>query len=481
MMTHIIKYSTSLLIVAAATGLQLALGPIVGQVPFIFFFPAVVFASLYGDGIFAIALSMISVQVFFMHPGTQGWISWPADFYKQMLFLIGASVMRWVTVRLSRALLESKEAEARLAAVLRNALDAVVGMDDRGRITHWNPQAVATFGFTEEEVLGKLMSQTIVPIRHREAHETGMRNYLATGDGPVLNRRLELTALHKNGYEISVELSITPIHVEGKVSFAGFLRDITKRKADDEALRAAVRARDEFISVCSHELKTPVTSMKMQFQLAEKQMSRGDKVAISEESVRKRLLNTLRQLERMNRLIEDMLDVSRLQSGNLRFVFAHVDLSEVVREAGERFQEQFREAGVALTVEAGLAIFVDADRQRIEQVLSNLLTNALKYGRGSPVKVSVEERGEVARLTVADRGPGIAPSDLEKIFHRFERVAPGDGVGGLGLGLYISRQIALAHKGAIRAESELGGGARFVLELPLAAAKPETGLTLSSL
>lgn len=439
-----------------------------GEVPYIFYFPAVVFASLLGDGLAAIALSMVAVQLLFLAEGRPELFVWPADLVKQALFAIGASVVHWATVRLGSALAASREAEARLAAVLHNALDAVVGMSDQGLITHWNPQAEAIFGFSKEEALGRPMSGTIIPRRLREAHEQGMRHYLATGSGPVLNKRIEVPALHKDGHELLVELTITPIRRADGVSFSAFLRDISRRKADEAALREAVRARDEFISICSHELKTPVTSMKLQFQMAEKQLLRGDPKVFREDSTRKRIETTLRQVDRMSRLIDDMLDVSRLNSGRLQIAPTTFDLAELVRETCERFHEQFRAARVSFDCAAWATVLVHADRNRLDQVLSNLLSNALRYGQGKPVRVSLEGKDGIARVLVRDDGPGIAPGNLERIFRRFERGEPGDNLGGLGLGLYISRQIMLLMGGKIWAESEPGNGSSFLVELPIA-------------
>lgn len=462
-----VRVLISLAIVGIATGLQLLLGPIVGQVPFIFFFPAVVFASLLGSGLAAIALSVLAVQLLFLPEGRAGLFVWPADVIKQILFVSGASLIHWVTLRHSAALAASREAEARLAAVFQNALDAVVGMSDQGLVTHWNPRAEELFGFRREEALGRPMSATIIPHRMREAHEQGMRRYLATGSGPVLNKRIEVPALHKDGHELLVELTITPIRHAGGVSFAAFLRDISRRKADEAALREAVRARDEFISICSHELKTPVTAMKLQFQMAERQLRRGDPKVFREENTRKRVDTTLRQVDRMSRLIDDMLDVSRLNSGRLQIACTSFDLAELLRETCERFHEQFRAAGVSLDCTTRAAVPVHADRNRLDQVVSNLLSNALKYGAGKPVRVSLERRDGMARVLVRDEGPGITPGNLERIFRRFERGEPGDHVGGLGLGLYICQQIVQLMGGKIWAESEPGKGSSFLVELPV--------------
>jgi PAS domain S-box-containing protein len=251
-------------------------------------------------------------------------------------------------------------------------------------------------------------------------------------------------------------------------------QDVTRAKlAEDELLRSrdqlreAVNARDEFISICSHELKTPVTSMKLQFQLAAKQLAKGDPSAYAAEMVQKRTRIANEQLTRMAHLIEEMLDVSRISAGQLQLTQEAVDLNALAEEVVERFKEQFEESNTSLRFSANSQLgAVYGDRYRLEQVLSNLLGNALKYGAGKPVAVSLAAENGLLRLTVADAGIGIAPENLERIFGRFERAVPYTNITGLGLGLFISRRIVEAHGGRIWVESSAGQGATFVVELP---------------
>jgi signal transduction histidine kinase len=249
--------------------------------------------------------------------------------------------------------------------------------------------------------------------------------------------------------------------------FAAFIRDLTEHKQAEEALKEAVRARDEFISICSHELKTPVTSMKLQFQMLDRQLHKDDPKVLSRESIEKRAQETLRQLDRMIQLIEEMLDVSRIAKGKLQINPEALDLRDFVREVIGRFKEQFESLGI--TVESSndsSRPMIMGDRYRLEQVLSNLLTNAMKYGGGQRVQISVATVDQMARLSVRDHGIGIAKEDLDRVFDRFERAVSATNISGLGLGLYISREIVESHQGRIWAESELGKGSLFLVELP---------------
>lgn len=226
--------------------------------------------------------------------------------------------------------------------------------------------------------------------------------------------------------------------------------------------QAAVKHRDEFLSIASHELKTPITALRLQLQLARRRIDSGERV----ETV-PLLDTTLKQVNRLTVLVEDLLDVSRIQSGKLSFHFDETQLSELVEQVLDRFALQLRlaECPVTLTIEPGIVgIF---DRTRIEQVVANLLSNATKYASGHPVHVALFREGGAARLVVSDGGPGIPGHKIPVIFDRFERAITSRKISGLGLGLYIVRQIVKAHRGTVDVESVPGTGCRFTVTLPL--------------
>lgn len=263
---------------------------------------------------------------------------------------------------------------------------------------------------------------------------------------------------------------------ERDVATAQLLSDRVALSVDNALLyrnaQEAIRSRDEFISICSHELKTPVTSMKLQFQTAQRQVEQDDPAVFGKDRVKARIAVVLRQVERMSKLIDDMLDVSRIATGKLALDFERVDLGAVVQEVVDRFAEQFAVMNVPLSYDrpAVQDAAVRGDRLRLEQVVTNLLTNALKYGGGHPVSVTLRVHEGSAEVAVHDRGIGIAPEDVGRIFRRFERIASTSNVGGLGLGLYITREIVEAHGGEIQVESSPGTGTTFVVRLPLAPA-----------
>ncbi|MCK8498936.1 ATP-binding protein [Myxococcus fulvus] len=229
--------------------------------------------------------------------------------------------------------------------------------------------------------------------------------------------------------------------------------------------QAAVRLRDEFLSVASHELKTPLTSLKLQHGLIDRALGPD-----SREKVAPRLSTAMRQVQRLASLVDHLLDVSRVSLGRLALEPTEVDLGQAVRDAVDRMEEVFAVAGCTVRVEIPEPLQGRWDSLRLDQVLVNLLTNAAKYGAGRPVQVSASAEGEArVRLSVRDEGIGISETDLPRLFGRFERAVSERHYGGLGLGLYISRQIVEAMGGSIEVESREGVGSVFTVLLPRSA------------
>jgi two-component system, sensor histidine kinase len=234
-----------------------------------------------------------------------------------------------------------------------------------------------------------------------------------------------------------------------------------------EVAQTALRAREDFLSIASHELNTPLTTLSLHLQLAQQKMARGDIPQRPREDIAQALEAVERQVVRLTRLVEDLLDVSRIKGGKLRFVFARVNVSEVVRDVVDRFRGQLTTAGSNVTTEIEDGVVGSLDQIRIEQIVDNLLINVVKYAPGQPVRVSLERAGGVATLVVDDRGPGIAEEMQRTIFERFERGDTSNSAGGLGLGLFIVKELVDGQGGSIRVQSRVGEGARFIVELPL--------------
>ncbi|RKG85693.1 hybrid sensor histidine kinase/response regulator [Corallococcus terminator] len=232
--------------------------------------------------------------------------------------------------------------------------------------------------------------------------------------------------------------------------------------------RDAVRARDRFLSIAAHELKTPMTVLRLNLERAVQLVVNDAAGAVSTGPVEKRLTPAVRQLTRLQHLVDSLLDVSRLSTRDMELDVETVDLSRLLREQVERLQPQARSARVDLDVtlpDAPVLLFGDAPR--LAQAVGHLVSNAIKFGEGRPARARLETRDDHAVLTVEDEGVGIAPEDHARIFRRFERVTTGERFDGLGLGLYLALAIATAHEGTLTVRSALGQGAHFELRLPL--------------
>jgi signal transduction histidine kinase len=244
--------------------------------------------------------------------------------------------------------------------------------------------------------------------------------------------------------------------------------DISDLKAQELELKDALRARDEFLSLASHELKTPITSLKLQAQMFTRGIQRGEPDIYSKARVDRLNDQMTKALRRIERLIDDMLDISRIRYGKLTLQPEKIDLAELAKDVLQRLEYLFLEAEIPLPeITVKKSPSGSWDRFRIEQVLTNLITNAIRYGKHKPVEVGIEETSEWARFWVKDQGLGIAPENQRKIFERFERITSANEASGLGLGLYIAHQIVKAHGGQIRIESEVGRGSTFIVDIPL--------------
>ena len=356
-----------------------------------------------------------------------------------------------------------RRSEDRFRLLVESVKDyAIFMLDPDGFIQTWNDGARRIKRYEAVEAIGKHMSMFYPP----EDAAAGKPQRLlarAAEEGRVEDEGIRV---RKDGSRFWADVSITALRdPHGKLlGFAKLTRDLTERKrAEEERLRLAqaeeaLRLRDEFLGIASHELKTPLTAMQLQMEAARRGL---------EGKSGHRLERALRSGMRLAELIETLLDVSRIVSGRLSLAPEPADLRDLAQEVVERMTPAAAHAGVPLSLDLDGPVPGRWDPLRMSQVITNLLSNAIKYGQGSPVSVALRRRAERAALEVSDGGPGIPPQDLERIFGRFERAASARNYGGLGLGLYVSRQIVEAHGGRIHAENRPEGGALFIVDLPL--------------
>ena len=369
-----------------------------------------------------------------------------------------------------------RESETQLRAILEGALDAVVGMDASGDVIDWNAQAEATFGYTRAEAVGRRLAELIIPLPLREAHYKGLERYFETGEGPILNRRVEVEAQRKDGSRVPIELAITVVKGWGFYRFNAFARDISDRRAADternrllEEAREANRMKDEFLAMLSHELRTPLSAI-----VGWAHMLRTG--GLDEPTVARAIETIDRNAKVQNQLIEDILDVSRIVAGKFHLDMRSVDLVRIVEAAIDTVSPLAASRGVQLrqdlSAEIGPCCPAIGDPDRLQQVVWNLLTNAIKFTpRGGVVTVEVRRQDDPAEfeIVVRDTGQGIAADFLPHIFERFRQAGTGARRhGGLGLGLSIVRHIVEMHGGTVMATSAgEGQGSVFTLRLPV--------------
>jgi len=257
------------------------------------------------------------------------------------------------------------------------------------------------------------------------------------------------------------------------IGWIGTATDINDQKKAEAELQKAVAHRDDFLSVASHELRTPLTSLKLELANLVRSARRAE--ALPSERLLTKLAKLDGQTDRLHRLINELLDVSRISSGRLELHLEEVDLAQVAADVGQRFRAEAERVGSALQVHSTEPVLGIWDRSRLEQVVTNLVSNALKYGECKPVEIAAEGRDGRARLVVRDHGIGIPPHDQRRIFGRFERAASSRHFGGIGLGLWIVKEIVDAFGGTVAVQSAVGVGSTFTVELPRTAERAHAG------
>ncbi len=372
---------------------------------------------------------------------------------------------------------ERKEAEMviqRQADLLQFANDAIFVWEFGNKIVQWYHGAELVYGFTAAEAVGRnaqSLLHTQAPLPWNEVE--GILEKTGSWIG-------ELRHTARDGREVSVESRLALVNYgDGRKLVLEINLDITERKRielerQDLLIREqtarlqaeeAVRTRDEFLSVAAHELRTPITSLRGFAQVLLKQILRDE--TLDTEKLRRATHKIDEQSEKLARLIAQLLDISRLEAGRLELNREPVDLAGLAQELADNAQMNTQHHQIVVHA---VPVVAEVDRLRLEQVIMNLLDNAIRYSpQGGQIDLDVTKNGQHAEIAVTDRGLGIAPDYREHLFERFYQAHPGMSVGGLGLGLFISHQIIERHSGQIRAEFPPEGGTRFVVTLPLRA------------
>jgi two-component system, sensor histidine kinase and response regulator len=401
---------------------------------------------------------------------------------------------------------DARNSRARNDAILDAALDCVVLMDESGRIVQFNPAAERTFGYSAAEAVGRELADLIIPRDKREAHRQGLLESMKTGEAPVINRRLELTAMRKGGETFPVEVAIAPTSPGGAPMFAGYMRDITERRRNEAALaeytsdieaahkterqnaeqlatlvdqlrvtqreaEAATRAKSDFLASMSHELRTPLNAIILYSELLQEEAEdHGQKGSITDlqkiQSAGKQLLG----------LINGILDLSKIEAGKMGLSLETFDvrpmLDELVDTVGALVERNNNVFTVTCSGDVGA---MTADLMKTRQILLNLLSNAGKFTRDGAVTLEVLSRVDsekaLIEFVVTDTGVGMTREQTEKIFEPFTQadVTTTRKYGGTGLGLALVSRFCSLMSGTVAVESRPGQGSRFTIRLPLEA------------
>jgi PAS domain S-box-containing protein len=356
-----------------------------------------------------------------------------------------------------------REAEEQFRALAENLPELAWSAHADGRIHYLNRRWSEYTGATPDDVEGwgweKLHDPELLPkVLERWRHS------LATGE-PF---EMEYPLRGADGTFRWFLSRAQPLrNAQGEVvRWFGTNTNVDEQRRQAAALKEAIEARDTFLSVAGHELRTPLTPMALRLQTLARTLAKEPDSPLVEQ-VRAYTESAKRQIDKLAALVNDLLDVSRIASSKFGLELEPADLAVIVREAVARFEPEVQQAGSTLELRAPDALPCRTSKLRVEQVVTNLVDNAIKYGAGAPISIELERVADVARLTVKDGGIGIASGALSRIFERFERAVSERNYGGLGLGLYISRTIVESLGGTIRVSSEPGRGAAFTVELPL--------------
>ncbi len=363
-----------------------------------------------------------------------------------------------------------RDSEEQTRLIVESALDAVITIDSKGLVTEWNSQAETILGWPRSEVIGQELSSKIIPIQYRETHERGLKHFLGTGEGPVFNKRLEMSAIHRDGHEFPIELSISKVKKMGEsFLFSAFIRDITERKEAEkkiqkaqQAAEAGNRAKGEFLANMSHEIRTPMNGIIGMGGLA----LGTDLTAEAREYVGMVKMSA----DSLLGLLNDILDYSKIEAGRLDIEPINFKLRDSLSDMVNTLALRAKQKGVELICHI-LPEVPDAfvgDPSRLRQIIVNLLGNAIKFTEAGEVVLRVETESQTEdniglHFSVIDTGIGIPADKQQIIFEAFSQAEQSTTreYGGTGLGLAISYRLVRLMGGRIWVESEEGKGSKF--------------------
>jgi PAS domain S-box-containing protein len=372
------------------------------------------------------------------------------------LLLVVGGVALW---RGLRAREQTERDLARLANVVATSDDAIISESLDGRILTWNKGAQQIYGFAAEEAVGRQLYD-IVPVTHQKEVKE-MRTRVSGGERL---RHFRTKRLTRDGRLLDISLTVSPLYDRAGriIGISTISRDITEQKRLEEEVRQAIEIKSRFISIASHELRSPLTAIREGIALIVEE-ARGPVTPGQKEL----LEVALRNIDRLARLSTDILDFQKSESGSLRLVRAWHDLRDIFDDVVKTVRPVADEKKLALTLDIAADLTpIVCDKDKVTQVLINIVGNAVKFTQAGSVHIEARREPDAVHVAVRDTGCGIAGSDMRRLFGSFQQFGAAK-TQGSGLGLFIARQIVRAHGGRIWAESEPGRGSVFYLTLPL--------------
>ncbi|MBY6194598.1 PAS domain S-box protein [Marinobacter hydrocarbonoclasticus] len=377
--------------------------------------------------------------------------------------------------QLERAVKLNEQLKANL---VDSSLDAFITIDGRGQITDYSQSAEQLFGWKKEEMLGQPMAEYLIPIEFRTAHQKGMAHFLATGEGPLLGKRVETTAIRENGTKFPVELALTATWIDSDVFVSASIRDITeRRKRESELIKAksdaeeASKAKSRFLSYMSHEIRSPMNAVLGALAL----ISEKGKLQNSEQYY----LDLARESgDTLLAVVNEILDFSKIEAGHVEFKQQPCELAGLINGVLSAILAKAVKPTVVLSsqIENTVPPVIVTDGERLRQILTILVDNAYKFTEKGEVTVSAElvnlcsdVPSRQLRISVKDTGPGVPAEKVDTIFSEFEQLDAmrDSGFGGTGLGLAIAKRLVSGLNGNIWLESEFGVGSTFIVQIPL--------------
>jgi len=482
--------------VVVALAARVLLDPVLGSKhPYIFLYGALAVTSLFARwqiGAGAGVLGFIASHLLFAGgregaalPATQDLLGSLAFAVSASLIILSGALFQRAHGKLNRSSLllqesnvradtvleDLREAEERMRSVVDHVIDGIITIDERGTITTFNRAAERIFGYTVREVVGRNV-KLLMPEPYRGEHDAYVDNYLRTGKAKIIGIGREVVGQRKDGVSFPMELAISEFRLRDRRYFTGIVRDITDRKRLEDQLRQrlqdlaeADRQKNDFLAMLGHELRNPLGPMSNALYL----MGR----APSDESTMQQLRSMIeRQLQQLVRLVDDLLDLSRIIQGKIDLRRERMRLGDAVRRAVETSQPIIDANGHELDVDLPERdVYVMGDLIRLAQSISNLLNNAAKYStRPGRIRLRLVLEGAHAAVVVKDEGAGIPPELLPRVFDLFVQGEHtlARSQGGLGIGLTLVRRVVEMHNGAVSASSPgKGKGTEFTIRLPV--------------